>query len=183
LKKKPINYISNRHLYGVLIHYKNEIIEAKEKNLPLPSIPRDVGMAIDLICTNLLKKSNFSGYSPQYKEEMKGDAQLDCVQAVDNFDPDRTNNPFAYFTQIAWNAFIRRIQKEKKQQYIKQKNYENKFVLGRSPDDDPTTFKFNEITSDAIKSYEDKYVKVGQASVVKKTKLKKGLERFIEEKA
>lgn len=157
---KPI-YLNNKHLYGLMIRYKNQLLEAKEAGVTPPKIPSDIGHSILLICTNLIKKPNFSGYSSQYREEMVSDAMMDCVAAVDNFDPEKTNNPFAYFTQIAWNAFIRRIQKEKKQQYIKLKNYEQGFILGGGYDFDPTQHQFNEITSEAIKSYEEKYLNKG----------------------
>ena len=155
-----------------MIRYRNSLLESIEKQATPPKIPNDIGNAITLICTNLIKKPNFSGYSSQYREEMVSDAMMDCVAAIDNFDPDKTNNPFAYFTQIAWNAFIRRIQKEKKQQYIKLKNYENGFVLSGSAEHfDPIQHQFNEITSEAIRSYEEKYLN-NKAEPKKKLKKK-----------
>jgi hypothetical protein len=171
---KPL-YLNNKHLYGLMIRYRNELLETREKNLPLPKIPSDIGRSIMLICSNLIKKPNFSGYSSQYREEMVSDGMMDCVAAIDNFDPDKTSNPFAYFTQIAWNAFIRRIQKEKKQQYIKLKNYENTFVLTDQFDSfDQSQHQFNEITSESIRSYEEKYITKGLPTPPKK-KRKKGL--------
>jgi len=157
-----------------VIHYKNEVAEAKRKDEEPPRIPEAIGGSIMLICTNLTKKGNFSAYSLQYKQEMISDAIVDCISAIANFDPDKTNNPFAYFTSIAWNAFIRRIQKEKKQQYIKLKNYEQTFV---STEDyfDQTQHKFNEITSEVIKSYEDKYMVKSEP----KAKKLRGLEKIL----
>jgi Sigma-70 region 2 len=155
---KPI-YLNNKHLYGLMIRYRNQLLESRENKTSPPKIPSDIGQSIMLICSNLIKKGNFSGYSSQYREEMMSDGMMDCVAAIDNFDPDKTNNPFAYFTQIAWNAYIRRIQKEKKQQYIKLKNYEQGFILGGNYDYfDQTQHQFNEITSEAIKNYEEKYL-------------------------
>jgi hypothetical protein len=165
---KPV-YLNNKHLYGLMIRYRNMLLESREKKEKPPKIPDDIGKAIVLISSNLIKKPNFSGYSSQYREEMVSDAMMDCVAAIDNFDPDKTNNPFAYFTQIAWNAFIRRIQKEKKQQYIKLKNYENGFILSGSCEYfDQTQHQFNELTSEAIKSYEEKYLNKTEAAPKKK---------------
>lgn len=108
---KAKNYINNKTLYGAMIHYKNDLKEAVNAGKQKPIVPNYIGESILLICNNLAKKPNFSGYT--YKQDMISDGIMDCISAVDNFDPDRTNNPFAYFTQIAWNAFLRRIQKRK----------------------------------------------------------------------
>ena len=56
---------------------------------------------------------------------MISDGIENCLQYMDNFDPEKSKNPFAYFTQIIYYAFIRRIQKEKKQQQVKQKMIAN----------------------------------------------------------
>ncbi len=164
-----------------MIRHKNEVAEAIKNKQDPPRVPDDIGGSIMLICNNLTKKGNFSGYSIQYKQEMISDAIVDCISAIANFDPDKTNNPFAYFTSIAWNAFIRRIQKEKKQQYIKLKNYEQTFLHNEDYDHlDPAQHKFNEITSNVIKNYEEKYlVKTPSEPKIKKIK-PKGLDKFQE---
>jgi DNA-directed RNA polymerase specialized sigma24 family protein len=96
---------------------------------------------------------------------MISDGIIDCIAAVDNFDPDRTNNPFAYFTQIAWNAFIRRIQKEKKQTYIKHKNFENSFLMNELWNDSENIhLKANEYSSEVVRSYENKLTKTKKQS-------------------
>jgi DNA-directed RNA polymerase specialized sigma24 family protein len=173
MKKVTTNYINNKKLYTTLIEYKRLVKEAKEEGREKPILTRYVAEAIMLICSNLAKKSNFSGYT--YKEEFIGDAIIDCLAAVDNFNPDKTNNPFAYFSQVAWNAFIRRIQKEKKQTYIKHKNYRNMF--------DDASFglegeqiKNNEFHNDVIESFEKKLT-----SSKKKSKISVGVEQFQEE--
>ena len=107
---KAKNYINNKTLYGAMIHYKNDLKEAVSNGKDKPIVPKYIGESILLICNNLAKKPNFSGYT--YKQDMISDGVIDCISAVDNFDPDRTNNPFAYFTQIAWNAFLRRRSEE-----------------------------------------------------------------------
>lgn len=154
--RKKVNYINNKTLYGSMIHYKNELKESREsRNILEPQVPKYIGESILLICNNLAKKPNFSGYT--YKTDMIADAIVDCIAAVDNFDPERTNNPFAYFTQIAWNAFIRRIQKEKKQTYIKHKNFENSFMMELFDDASQAIhLKANEYSSEIVKSFEEK---------------------------
>lgn len=178
--KKTNEYISNRHLYGLVIHYKNEVAEAIRNDQEPPRIPEAIGGSIMLICTNLTKKGNFSAYSLQYKQEMVSDAIVDCISAIANFDPDKTNNPFAYFTSIAWNAFIRRIQKEKKQQYIKLKNYEQTFVNTEGQEHlDAAQHKFNEITSTVIKNYEEKYLVKSPPEPKAKPKKLRGLDKLL----
>jgi DNA-directed RNA polymerase specialized sigma subunit len=156
-----------------MIHYKNELKEAVEKGKDKPIVPNYIGESILKICNNLAKKPNFSGYT--YKQDMISDGIMDCISAVDNFDPDRTNNPFAYFTQIAWNAFLRRIQKEKKQTYIKHKNFENSFLMSELMDEGYSTqLKANEYSSEIVRNYEDKLTKIKKASKLV------GVEKFSE---
>ena len=170
---KAKNYINNKTLYGAMIQYKNSLKEAEANDKPKPQVPNYIGQSILLICNNLAKKPNFSGYT--YKQEMISDGIIDCVSAVDNFDPDKTNNPFAYFTQIAWNAFIRRIHKEKKQTYIKHKNFENSFLMNELWEDgDNIHLKANEYSGEVVKSYEDKLTKA------KKNSKLSGVEKFSE---
>ena len=172
---KAKNYINNKTLYGAMIHYKNELKEAVAVGKDKPIVPKYIGESILLICNNLAKKPNFSGYT--YKQDMISDGIIDCISAVDNFDPDRTNNPFAYFTQIAWNAFLRRIQKEKKQTYIKHKNFENSHLFCEILEDSShaTHLKSNEYSSEIVRSYEDKLTKTKKASKLS------GIEKFSKE--
>jgi len=168
------NYINNKTLYGAMIHYKNEVKEAVEKDVEKPIVPKYIGESILLICNNLAKKPNFSGYT--YKSDMVSDGIMDCIAAVDKFDPNKTNNPFAYFTQIAWNAFLRRIQKEKKQTYIKHKNFENSHIFSELIDDVnyAVHLKANEYSSEVVRSYENKLTKS------KKDSKLVGVEKFSE---
>lgn len=173
--KKRNNYINNKTLYAAMIQHRedlqNSILLEKQK----PQVSRYIGESIILICNNLAKKPNFSGYT--YKQEMISDGIIDCIAAVDNFNPERTNNPFAYFTQIAWNAFLRRIHKEKKQTYIKHKNYENSVLLGGGiPVEETMHLKSNEFSEEVIESFENKLTKA------KKTAILKGVEKFSEDK-
>lgn len=157
--KKKGKYISNKKLYAAMIEHKNILEKSITDGVDKPRIKDYIGECIVLICSNLAKKPNFSNYS--YKDEFISDAIIDCISAVDNFDPLKTNNPFAYFTQIAWNAFVRRIHKEHKQTYIKHKNYEQMFIMNDFYDDtENIRQKNNDISNEIIKSFENKIIKL-----------------------
>jgi len=111
------NYVNNPDLLAALIDYRALCKEAEDAGDKNPQVPEYIGKCILLIATRLATKPNFSGYS--YKDEMISDGIENCLQYIHNFDPEKSNNPFAYFTQIIWYAFLRRIHKEKKQMYIK----------------------------------------------------------------
>lgn len=110
------NYINNETFCGLLIDYRNLVLEAKKEGLKKPRLSDEIGKAFMQIATGLSNRNNFNGYS--FKEDMIGDAIENCVMAAANFDPAKSKNPFAYFTQISWYAFLRRIQKEKKNLHI-----------------------------------------------------------------
>ena len=117
-KKK--NYVNNKDLLESLIQYKEACKEAEDSGDEIPRVPDYIGEAIFMIANRLATKPNFSGYS--YKDDMISDGIENCLQYIHNFDPEKSKNPFAYFTQIIWYAFLRRIQKEKKQLYIRFKS-------------------------------------------------------------
>lgn len=171
MTKEKNNYVNNKALYSALVHYRSEVQKAEHENKTKPVAPDYIGKAILLICENLAKKSNFSGYT--YKEEMISDAIIDCVMAVDNFDPDKSKYPFAYFTQIAWFAFLRRIEKEKKQAYVKHKNYENSFLMNQLWEGESSMqLGSNEYSAEMVKSYEKKLTKNKKSNKIT------GIEKF-----
>ena len=118
-KKEKIHYVNNQEFLEALITYKKKCDEAKEAGKPEPKIPDYIGMCFWKIAEGLSMSPNFIGYS--YREEMVYDGVENCLMYFRNFDPEKTNSAFSYFTQIIWYAFLRRISKEKKQQYIKYK--------------------------------------------------------------
>jgi len=131
-RAKPRNqnakdYVNNRGLLETLEVLNKGIRKAKRNKIPEPQIPDYVGKCIILICNRLSMNKNFVGYT--YRDEMVGDGIEKCTAAVLNFNAKKSTNPFGYFTQIAWNAFIARIQREKKQSYIKHKNFTNSFIM------------------------------------------------------
>lgn len=88
-----------------------------------PQIPRYVADSIDKIAKRLSTMPSFVNYP--YREEMVGDGVLNCIEYIDNFNPAKSTNPFSYFTQIIYFAFIRRIKKEQKNTSIKVKAFDN----------------------------------------------------------
>ena len=111
-KKKTVHYVNNKMMYETMQLYIEKVQIAKNI-ADQPRIPEYIGECIYLICNKLALKPQFFGYT--WRDEMVSDGIENCIIAINNFDPSKSNNPFAYFTMIAWNAFIRRIQKEKKQ--------------------------------------------------------------------
>ncbi len=118
-KKKTEHYVNNKELLEALIVYRTKVAEAKEKGLTKPKITNYLGECFLKIVTHLSYKPNFVNY--MFREDMISDGIENCVQYIHNFDPEKSRNPFAYFTQIIHYAFLRRIQKEKKQLDIKTK--------------------------------------------------------------
>lgn len=171
--RKKVHYVNNKDLYAAMVDYKDRMNKAAAEGKRLPQVPNYVGTCFLMICNKLATKPNFANYS--YREEMIADGIENCVAAAHSFDPAKSNNPFAYFTQIAWNAFIRRIQKEKKQSYVKHKNFEHMNIFGDLAEEVNTGEKIhNEYSEELIRNFEEKLVKNS-----KKTKV--GIEKFIED--
>ena len=119
VKKKSEHYVNNKELLEALIVYREKVAHAKENDLPKPRITNYLGSCFLKIATHLSYKPNFVNY--MFRDDMISDGIENCVQYIHNFDPEKSRNPFAYFTQIIHYAFLRRIQKEKKQLDIKTK--------------------------------------------------------------
>lgn len=118
-KKNPEHYVNNQELLDALIVYKKKCEKAEAEGKPRPVIPRYIGECFLKIANRLSFKPNFVNYT--YRDDMISDGIENCVQYINNFNPEKSKNPFAYFTQIIYYAFLRRIQKEKKQLEIKGK--------------------------------------------------------------
>ena len=117
--KKKIHYVDNKKFLAAIVERKEQIKEAEGVGESKPQISNYLGECILKISNHLSYRPNFINYT--YKEEMISDGIENCLQYIDNFDPEKSKNPFAYFTQIIYYAFIRRIAKEKKQQKIKER--------------------------------------------------------------
>jgi hypothetical protein len=165
-----------------MVEFRQGSLDAKANGTERPRIPNYVGECILMIAKRLSTKPNFVNYS--YREEMISDGIENCICYIDNFDPLKSTNPFAYFTQIIYYAFLRRILKEKKQTYIKHKTLENSMLLNElfeqgefsEQEFTPTHIDLdNDNMFDFIKSFEDNLISK------KKKRAKKGVEKFIEE--
>ena len=147
-----------------MIIYKREFDKAKSKNEPTPMISEYLGECFMKIAQRLSFRPNFINYA--FKDDMISDGIENCVQYIKNFNPEKSSNPFAYFTQIIYYAFIRRIQKEKKQLYIKYKTMESSPSLSEnvevSENDSGKTYSQETMNADQkanmydfIKNFED----------------------------
>jgi hypothetical protein len=132
-RKRSIHYVNNKEFLEALVQYRKQVRESAEKEIPnitdeqlktwkspnKPPIPNYIGECILKIATHLSFKPNFVNY--MFKDDMISDGIENCIQYLHNFNPEKSQNPFAYFTQIIHYAFLRRIQKEKRQLEIKNK--------------------------------------------------------------
>ena len=130
-KRASIHYVNNADFSQAVVDYVSTVNEAKETKIEIPKVPDYVAQCFLRIAEGLSHKANFIRYT--YREEMVMDAVENCLKAINNYDIEaatRTGKPnaFAYFTQITWYAFLRRIAKEKKQQEIKMKFIANSGV-------------------------------------------------------
>jgi DNA-directed RNA polymerase specialized sigma subunit len=117
------HYVDNKQFLAALIEYRQQVDEAKAKGEEKPMVSNYLGDCFLKIATHLSYKANFINYT--YRDDMISDGIENCLVAVDKFDPTKSSNPFAYYTQIIYFAFVRRIQKEKKQQATKYRMLEN----------------------------------------------------------
>lgn len=173
------NYVNNAEFLEAITLYKSRVKEAEDCGDDAPEIPSYIGECIYQIATRLSFKPNFINYS--FKEEMIGDGLENAIAALNNFDPEKSSNPFAYFTQVIYFAFIRRIHKEKKQLYIKHKVIENSIVTDtmseKSAHNDVKVSATYDIHTDYMNDFVEKY----EESMKPKEKKKKGLEKFYDE--
>ena len=146
--KKKVHYVNNKEFLQAIVERKQALKEAEESDLPKPQVSNYLGECILKIANHLSYRPNFINYT--YREEMISDGIENCLQYIDKFNPEKSTNPFAYFTQIIYYAFVRRIQKEKKQQAIKEKllkesNIESRIVLQQHDDDAKYQQQFSEM--------------------------------------
>ena len=128
-KKKDNHYIDNERFLQELIEHRKAVFKAKEEGIKPPGATNYIGQCFLDIANNLAKKPNFANYI--FKEEMVSDGIENCIMYTTNFDEKKSRNPFAFFTQVIYYAFLRRIQKEKKQLYVKVKCIERSDRTGK----------------------------------------------------
>jgi hypothetical protein len=176
--KKPKQYVNNADFLQALVDYKEGCKLAKKNKTNPPPIPNYIGECFMKIAEGLSHKPNFINYT--YRDEMISDGIENCLMYFDNFDPTKSKNPFAYFTQIIYFAFLRRIQKEKKQTYVKYKATEQMGILDEMEMlelEDGTTrqFELYDNIAEFIGNYEEARDKKKEANKPK------GIEKFLEE--
>jgi hypothetical protein len=175
---KQKHYINNADFLKALIDYKEACKKAKKEKKPKPPIPNYIGECFMKIAEGLSHKPNFINYT--YRDEMMSDGIENCLMYFDNFDPTKSKNPFAYFTQIIYYAFLRRISKEKKQLYVKYKSTEQLGVL-----DEFEMLEFEDGTNKQFELYDNiaEFIENYEEAKDKKKEVKKlkGIEKFLDE--
>jgi hypothetical protein len=178
---KQKHYINNPDFLKALTDYKQSCIDAETKGLIKPIVPNYIGECWMKIAEGLSHKPNFINYT--YRDEMISDGIENCLMYFENFNPDKSKNPFAYFTQIIYFAFLRRIQKEKKQLYVKYKATEqmgilDEFEMMEGENGVSRQFELYDNIGEFIENYEvAKATKKAEKDLAKKPK---GIEKFME---
>ena len=116
---KKEHYVNNKEFLIAMVEYKDKCNKAEARGRKKPPVTNYIGECFLKIANHLSYRPNFINYT--FRDDMISDGIENCLQYLGNFNPEKSNNPFAYFTQIIYYAFIRRIQKEKKQTTIKHK--------------------------------------------------------------
>lgn len=111
------HYVRNKDLYPAMVKYRQSVLQAEQDGKPKPRVPEYIGACILKIAERLATKHKYRYYS--YTDEMIMDGVTACIRYIDNYDPDRYDNPFAYFSSIINNAFINRLNLEQKNQYVR----------------------------------------------------------------
>lgn len=176
-KQKSNHYINNEEFLKALIEFNTNCKEAEKEGKPEPAIPNYLGECFLKIAEHLSRKPNFISYS--FRDEMIADGIENCLMYFRNFDPAKSKNPFAYFTQIVYYAFLRRIMREKKQLYVKYKATEqfgliDEFEMFEDAEGNMRQFELYDNISEFIQNFEENKKKKKEGKV-------KGLEKFMDE--
>jgi len=169
---KKEHYVNNKEFLEAMKLYRKSVNKAKKEKRPKPPVTDYIGSCFLKIANHLSYRPNFINYT--FRDDMISDGIENCLQYLDNFNPSKSNNPFAYFTQIIYYAFVRRIQKEKKQVTIKNRlitesNYDD---MTLQPGEDKE-FK-NQFTEYLKKNMPvEEQQKIADSNKKKKTKRKK----------
>jgi hypothetical protein len=181
-KKQPEHYVDNKVFHGAMVEFKNQVTEAEASGLQRPRVPAYIGECFLKIGERLSTRPNFSQYP--FREEMIMDGVENCLQYIDNFNPEKYNNPFAYFTQIIWYAFLRKIAKEKKALYTKFKVTENQNIFDMTSEQQATdsgSYDTNYKPGEMSQTYIDEFIVDFEKTKRRKIKKRKGLEKFMED--
>lgn len=184
-KKVSVHYVDNKKFYEEILIYKKKVLDAREKGLEEPRLPNYIGECIFKIAEKLSTKPCFINYS--YRDEMISDGIENCIMYFNDYNPEIGQNPFAYFTQIIYYAFLRRISKEEKNRYTIYKNFQHIIIHG---DMELGEYGGREISEDVdltpkmydnINEFMDKFEKKEELKKQKRKQMKEGLQKFYEE--
>jgi hypothetical protein len=181
-KKSTVHYVDNQKFYQEILNHKNKVSEAREKGIEDPRLPNYIGECIWKIASKLANKPCFINYS--YRDEMISDGIENCILYFNDYNPAIGKNPFAYFTQVIYFAFLRRINKEEKNRYIIYKNFQETIInnghAGHLVDgDDNHVMTVN--LYDNINDFMERFEKKEAVKKEKRKIAKEGLIKFYEE--
>jgi hypothetical protein len=182
MAKKKNHYVDNERFLAEIVEYKKKCKAAEAEGKEKPRVSEYIGKCIYLIAENLAHKPRFMNYS--YVDEMKSDAIENCLMYFDNFDSDKYSNPFAYFTQIIYYAFHRRINKEEKNRYVMYKKFQESVLDSCVSDlmlDNDGNHMIPTTMYDNINDFIDRFEKREEDKKAKRKEKKEGLEKFVGE--
>lgn len=187
-KKKAVHYVDNQRFFKEIVEYRKRLQKAREEGIEDPRIPDYIGECIWKIAEKLSTKPCFINYS--YRDEMVSDGIENCILYFKDYDPEIGQNPFAYFTQVIYYAFLRRISKEEKNRYVIYKNFQHNIVYGANQGEHDNLKLFDDNDKnllpmsmyDNINDFMDRFEKKEEAKKVKRKQMKEGLAKFYEEK-
>ena len=180
MKKKKVtqHYVDNKKFLEEMTKFRTKVIKAKDSGRKRPMVTNYIGECFLKIANHLSYRPNFINYT--FRDDMISDGVENCLQYMDNFNPEKSKNPFAYFTQIIYYAFIRRIQKEKKQVLVKQKIIANtdtdEFLTQLDGDDN----QYKNQMIEFLKANQGNIVEEPKTKKQKKQDKQKNLEKFME---
>lgn len=181
-KRSTSNYVDNTKFFEEILKYKKAVRKSKREGLPEPRIPEYVGECIYKIAERLATKPCFVNYS--YKDEMISDGIENSILYFHDYDPKIGQNPFAYFTQVIYFAFLRRIKKEEKNRYIIYKNFQHTIIHGASDGMDNISYDDDEnslitpLIYDNINDFMNRFEEKEETLKLKRKKVKRGLQKF-----
>jgi hypothetical protein len=182
-KTKKVHYVNNQRFYEEIVEYRKKLQEARDAGKEDPRIPNYIGECIWKIAEKLSTKPCFMNYS--YRDEMISDGIENCILYFKDYDPVKGQNPFAYFTQVIYYAFLRRISKEEKNRYTMYKHFQESVLsqndIGVFVDESENHLLPTKLY-DNINDFMDKFEKKEEAKKIKRKEMKQGLNKFYEEK-
>ena len=174
-EKKKEHYVNNKEFLAAMVEYKKLVTEAEDAGEEKPPVTNYIGECFLKIANHLSYRPNFINYT--FRDDMISDGIENCLQYIDNFNPEKSNNPFAYFTQIIYYAFLRRIQKEKKHLFVKFKMTEQTNLFDKTAEtqehDNARNFKDEIKVSEWTQQYMNEFISDFETNKRRKIKKRK----------